>query len=77
VRVIVDGEGDKKRKCQIYDCLVFEAEHDGGMYVLFGGGWFAVDKVFHALVETAFAAIVSSASFIPSTTQPNQRALIP
>jgi hypothetical protein len=29
VRVIADGEGDKKRKRKIYDCFVFEVEHQG------------------------------------------------
>jgi uncharacterized protein (TIGR04141 family) len=32
VRVIVDGEGDKKRKRKIYDCFVLEVELDGSIY---------------------------------------------
>lgn len=76
VRVIVDGEGDKKRKRKIYDCLVFEVEHQGIIYVLFGGEWFAVDKAFHASVESGFLNLVSSRPFVSSTDKANEREFI-
>jgi uncharacterized protein (TIGR04141 family) len=75
VRVIADGEGDKKRKRKIYDCFVFEVEHQGIVYVLFGGEWFAVDKAFHQSVEVGFAKLVSK-PFIASTTAENERDFI-
>jgi uncharacterized protein (TIGR04141 family) len=76
VRVIVDGEGDKKRKRKIYDCLVFELEHQGTIYVLFGGAWYAVDKAFHASVEASFTKLVSTKPFVASTTTANEREFI-
>lgn len=76
VRVIVDGEGDKKRKRKIYDCLVFEVEHQGNVYVLFGGEWFAVDKTFHTTVEEGFTKLVSARPFVASTTKSNEREFI-
>ncbi len=76
VRVIVDGEGDKKRKRKIYDCFVFEVELDETVYVLFGGEWFAVDKAFHKTVEAEFADLVSATPFVASTIQTNERAFI-
>ncbi|MGD9921167.1 MAG: DUF6119 family protein [Pseudorhodoplanes sp.] len=76
VRVIIDGEGDKKRKRKIYDCLVFEVEHQGTIYVLFGGAWYAIDKIFHATVEAGFAKLVSTKPFVTSTTTANEREFI-
>lgn len=76
VRAIVDGEGDKKRKRKIYDCLVFEVEHQGTIFVLFGGEWFAVDKAFHASVEADFNKLVSAKPFVASTKTLNEREFI-
>jgi uncharacterized protein (TIGR04141 family) len=76
VRVIVDGEGDKKRKRKIYECFVFEVEHQGIVYVLFGGEWFAVDKAFHASVEVGFNRLLSATPFIASTATTNEREFI-
>lgn len=76
VRAIVEGEGDKKRKRKIYDCFVFELEHKGTIYVLFGGEWFAVDKTFHASVEADFLKLVSVKPFVASTATANEREFI-
>jgi uncharacterized protein (TIGR04141 family) len=76
VRVIENGEGDKKRKRKLYDCFVFEVDHAGSVYVLFAGEWFAVDRAFHASVEAGFRAIVSAAPFVAATSQPTERAFI-
>ena len=76
VRVIVDGEGDKKRRRKLYDCFVYEVEHKGSVYVLFAGDWFAVDKAFHKVVEADFQRFVSKAPFVASTNTKNERAFI-
>jgi uncharacterized protein (TIGR04141 family) len=76
VRVIVDGEGDKKRKRKLYECFVFELEHERNIYVLFGGEWFTVDKGFHTSVESGFLALVAATPFVSSTSQLNEREFI-
>lgn len=76
VRVIVDGEGDKKQKRKLYDCFVLEVEHAGNIYVLFGGDWFAVDKAFHKSVEFDFQKLVSNAPFVASTKCKNEKDFI-
>jgi len=76
VRVIVDGEGDKRRKRKLYDCFVFEIEYQRTIYVLFDGEWFAVDKAFHKRVETQFNALVAATPFVSSTSKTNERAFI-
>jgi uncharacterized protein (TIGR04141 family) len=76
VRVIVDGEGDKKQKRKLYDCFVYELEHKGNVYVLFGGDWFAVERKFYREVEKAFARLVSKAPFVASTKKKSERAFI-
>ncbi|MEY9538067.1 uncharacterized protein (TIGR04141 family) [Bradyrhizobium diazoefficiens] len=76
IRVVVDGEGDKRRKRKIYDCFIYEVEHDGSVYVLYAGDWYAVDKAFHQSVEDRFSALVSQHPFVASTTQTNERNFI-
>jgi uncharacterized protein (TIGR04141 family) len=44
--------------------------------VLFGGEWFAVDKVFHASVESGFNKLVSANPFVSSTKKTNEREFI-
>lgn len=76
IRVIVDGEGDKKQKRKLYDCFVYEIEHGGNVYVLFGGDWFMVDKAFHSVVETGFLKLVAKKPFVASTATDSERAFI-
>jgi uncharacterized protein (TIGR04141 family) len=76
IRVVVDGEGDKRRKRKIYDCFVYEVEHNGSVYALYAGDWYAVDKAFHQSVEDRFSALVSQHPFVASTTQTNERNFI-
>lgn len=76
VRVIVDGEGDKKQKRKLYDCFVLEIEHRGNIYVVFGGDWFAVDKAFHKSVESDFQKLVAKTPFVASTKSKSEREFI-
>ncbi|MGD9925567.1 MAG: DUF6119 family protein, partial [Pseudorhodoplanes sp.] len=75
VRVIADGEGDKKRKRKLYDCFVFEVEHGGTVYVLFAGEWFAVDQAFYKEVEDDFAKLIAK-PFVAYTMAANEREFI-
>ncbi|QHO74655.1 hypothetical protein ACH79_20455 [Bradyrhizobium sp. CCBAU 051011] len=76
VRVIVDGEGDRKQKRKSYDCFVYELTHKGDTYVLFAGDWFVVDKAFHAAVETDFLKLLAKKAFVPSTKSKSERDFI-
>ena len=76
VRVISDGEGDKKQKRKLYDCFVYELTHKGNTYVLFAGGWFVVDQAFHAAVETDFLKLVAKKPFVASTKTQSERDFI-
>jgi uncharacterized protein (TIGR04141 family) len=75
IRIIADGRGDAKQKRKIYDCLIMEAELDGGVYVMFGGEWFAIEKAFHRRVERSFQSLVAT-PFVASTKSKNERAFI-
>ncbi|HEX5762134.1 MAG TPA: DUF6119 family protein [Solirubrobacterales bacterium] len=44
-------------KWSVYDCLVFEIEHEGELFVLSGGQWYRVEETFREQV-TAFAESV-------------------
>lgn len=76
VRVVVNGEGDKKQRRHLYDCFVYEVVDQGNTYVLFSGEWYRVDKDFYAEVEKDFLDLVSANPFLASTTAANERALI-
>ena len=76
VRVIVDGEGDRKQKRKLYDCFVYELTHKGDTYVLFAGDWFVVDNAFHTAVETDFLKLLARRAFVPSTKSKNERDFI-
>jgi uncharacterized protein (TIGR04141 family) len=76
VRVIVDGEGDRKQKRKLYDCFVYELTHKGDTYVLFAGDWFVVDHAFHAAVETDFLKLLAKRTFVSSTRSKNERDFI-
>lgn len=38
---------------RVYDCLVFETEHAGHLYVLSGGDWYRISKTYRDRVEAA------------------------
>ena len=48
----------------------------GGVYVLFSGSWYLVDKGFHAEVEKSYLKYLSNAPFIISTKSKNEKELI-
>lgn len=76
IRVITDGEGDKKQKRKLYDCFVYELTHKGDTYVLFAGDWFVVDQAFHAAVENDFLKLVAKKPFVASTKTQSERDFI-
>jgi uncharacterized protein (TIGR04141 family) len=67
VRVITNGEGDKRKKRKLYDCFVYEHDYKGATYVLFGGDWFQIDKAFQSTVEKDFVKLVSKKPFRAKT----------
>lgn len=75
IRTVTNGEGDRSHKRRVYDCFVFEVEHDGHVFVLFNGSWFQVDRVFHEQVEADFQRLVVK-PFIAETSARNERELI-
>jgi len=47
-----------------------------GVYVLFAGNWYFVDKDFHSRVEHSYLKYLAKVSFLPSTKTKNERELI-
>jgi uncharacterized protein (TIGR04141 family) len=45
-------EGEVLDRWRIYDCMVFETDLDGHLYVLSGGSWYRIDKDFREKVKT-------------------------
>ena len=76
IRVVKNGEGDKRQKRKLYDCFVYELSNKGSTYVLFGGEWFQIDRKFHSLVETDFNKLVSLKPFRTKTKSKNERDFI-
>lgn len=45
------NEDELKGKWRVYQCIVYEVEHNGHLYVLSGGDWYQVDKGYRKTVE--------------------------
>lgn len=75
IRVIKDGEGDRRHKRKLYTCFVHEVTHGNDIFVLFDGQWFLVSRAYHKEIEGAYARLLKPA-FRASTTAANERALI-
>ena len=75
IRVIVNGEGDRKQRQKLHRCLVFEARVANQTYVLFDGQWFLIETGYHADVEQAYQALLRP-SIVQSTTSKNEQQLI-
>jgi uncharacterized protein (TIGR04141 family) len=45
------NDGDLRGHWRVYDCIVFETEYDGHVYVLSGGDWFRISKSYRDRVE--------------------------
>jgi uncharacterized protein (TIGR04141 family) len=51
VRVRFEGSDEFREPWSIYDCLVWETDHNGRKYVLFDGRWFEVERTYAGRVE--------------------------
>ncbi|CAG2346629.1 MULTISPECIES: DUF6119 family protein [Burkholderia] len=76
IRVIVNGEGDKRQRQRLYDCFIFEAKYGGATYVLFAGSWYRIDSGYYARVVSNFEKYLSKKPFVKSTNSVNERDFI-
>ncbi len=76
VRVVVDGQGDKKKSRRVYDCFVYEVTHKEKTYALFSGDWYCIEDKFFADVERDYQTLLSSAPVRASTTSADEQELI-
>jgi uncharacterized protein (TIGR04141 family) len=76
IQIIKNGQGDKKKRQRLYDCFVYEANHDKNTYVLFAGEWYLIEDQFFKSVEADFIKLVSSTPFITKTKCVTERELI-
>jgi uncharacterized protein (TIGR04141 family) len=45
-------ENQIKGQWRVYDCIVYETQHAGALYVLSGGGWYQISNRYRKQVET-------------------------
>ncbi|MNR96985.1 hypothetical protein D3C72_281480 [compost metagenome] len=76
IRVVIDGQGDKKKRRRVYDCFVYEISHRDNTYVLFSGEWYCIEDKFFADVEKDYQALLSAAPLLASTPSTNEQELI-
>ena len=67
-RLKIVSENGKHQEVKIYNSFVYEAEYNDGLYVLFRGQWYRVDKDFSKEVNAYFELFLTSSS----TSIPNQ-----
>lgn len=75
IRVVVDGQGDKKKRRRIYDCFVYEAIRKKNNYVLFSGEWYCIEDKFFNDVEKDYQSLLAT-PIRASTTATNEQELI-
>lgn len=75
IRVVVDGQGDKKKHRRLYDCFVYETAEDKKHYVLFSGEWYCIEDKFFDDVQKDYEALIA-VPIRASTTAENEQELI-
>lgn len=75
IRVVVDGQGDRRKRRRLYDCLVYEAVYEKMHYVLFSGEWYCIEDKFFDDVEKDYMALLGSPVRV-STNAKNEQELI-
>jgi uncharacterized protein (TIGR04141 family) len=76
IRFSEAGETDREKHHRIHNCIVWEAIHNGIIYVAFGGEWFAIDKLFYKEIEEDFRRLVSATPVVASTAARNEQELL-
>lgn len=76
IRVVVDGQGDRKKRRRLYECFVYEVVHEKKNYVLFSGEWYCIEDKFFSDVEKDFQKLLVATPFRASTTATNEQELI-
>lgn len=67
VRVRSEENGILRDQWPVYDCIVWEVEHQGGRFVLFDGRWFAVDSLYALRVSEFVESILSAVIAFPDS----------
>jgi uncharacterized protein (TIGR04141 family) len=66
VKVRRDGQPQWRDEWSVYDCIVWEADHNGRKHVLFDGRWFLVEQQYSARVMGYVASISVDPSGFPA-----------
>jgi len=66
VKALAADTGEPRDEWSVYKCLVYETRHDGGVYLLSEGRWFAVARDFSEEVRERVARIPSSEVDLPA-----------
>ncbi|MDQ2140762.1 TIGR04141 family sporadically distributed protein [Alcaligenaceae bacterium B3P038] len=75
IRIVTDGQGDRRRRRRVYDCFVYEVNYKKQTYVLFSGEWYCIESNFFQAVEKDYRALLGN-SFLASSTAKNEQELI-
>lgn len=65
VRVRYVNDSDFRKEWSVYDCLVWETQHQNKRYTLFDGRWFEVSPSYAAKVDGFVTRITGTANLIP------------
>jgi uncharacterized protein (TIGR04141 family) len=65
VRVRSGGDPNWRDEWSVYDCIVWETDHNGRKYVIFDGSWFAVEPQYASRVLSYVASISVDPSGLP------------
>ena len=66
VGVFYAANQDASYKWRVYDTIVCEVHHYGGLYVLTGGSWYRIEPAFADQISAEIAAHVMDVPFLPA-----------
>lgn len=66
--ISAEDEDQLRGRWRVYDCIVFETEHEGFLYVLSGGDWYRISKSYRDRVEEEIRALPELDVGLPSAT---------
>lgn len=66
--VSAEDEDQLRGRWRVYDCIVFETEHLGYLYVLSGGDWYRISKSYRDRVEEGIRALPELTVGLPPAT---------
>ncbi|MGO6740063.1 DUF6119 family protein [Rhizobium ruizarguesonis] len=69
-------ETRSRPKWRVYDCFVYECQHNHQTYVLYAGSWYRISQVYKDRIDTFFRTLVRQPLLMRSSAQNEQELIV-